>query len=381
MTIDALELSNKLIECPSITPVDAGALDVLQEALEGLGFQCRRMPFSQEGFEDTDNLYARLGDIAPNVCFAGHTDVVPPGNRDDWTSDPFKPEIRDGILYGRGTVDMKCAIACFVAAVSEYLKNNNPKISISLLITGDEEGIAVNGTKKMLQQLEKQGEKIDYCIVGEPTNPEKLGEMIKIGRRGSVGFTLSLWGKQGHVAYPHLADNPVTKIIGILHALNESVLDAGTEFFQPSNLEVTTIDVANDATNVIPAMAKAKFNIRFNDEHTSDKLVKWVEGVCDSLCKEGDAKYKLESRVSGEAFLTQPGDLSDALAKAVEEVTGMKPELSTTGGTSDARFIKDYCSVVEFGLMNKTAHKVDECIAVDDIYKLKDVYLKFLESY
>ncbi|MDA0780913.1 MAG: succinyl-diaminopimelate desuccinylase [Rickettsiales bacterium] len=381
MTIDALELSSKLIKCPSITPVDAGVMDVLQEALEGLGFQCMRMPFSQEGFEDTDNLYARLGNIAPNVCFAGHTDVVPPGNLEDWTSDPFKPEVRDGILYGRGTVDMKCAIACFVAAVSEYLKNNNPKISISLLITGDEEGIAVNGTKKMLQQLEKQGEKIDYCIVGEPTNPEKLGEMIKIGRRGSVGFTLSVLGKQGHVAYPNLADNPITRMVKILHALNENVLDNGTEFFQPSNLEVTTIDVANDATNVIPAMAKAKFNIRFNDKHTSDKLIKWVEGVCDSFCKEGNAKYKLESRVSGEAFLTQPGDLSNALAKAVEEVTGMKPELSTTGGTSDARFIKDYCSVVEFGLMNKTAHKVDECVAVDDIYKLKDVYLKFLESY
>jgi succinyl-diaminopimelate desuccinylase len=284
MIIDALELSKKLIECPSVTPKDEGALDVLQKSLEQLGFNCQRMPFSEDGYEDTDNLYARLGEASPNVCFAGHTDVVPPGDLNDWTFHPFEPVVKDGILYGRGAVDMKCAIACFVSAVSEYIKNNSPKMSISLLITGDEEGVSVNGTKKMLKQIEQQDEKIDFCVVGEPTNPDKLGEMIKIGRRGSVGFDLRVWGKQGHVAYPHLADNPVTRMIKILHVLDENILDDGTEFFQPSNLEITTVDVENHATNVIPAMARAKFNIRFNDSHKSQTLIKWIEGVCESLC-------------------------------------------------------------------------------------------------
>jgi len=380
MGVDPLELSKELIKCPSVTPKDEGALDVLQKHLESLGFLCQRMPFSEDGYDDVDNLYARFGDASPNVCFAGHTDVVPPGDLDDWASPPFSPEVRDGILYGRGTVDMKCAIACFVAAAADYIKNNQPNISISFLITGDEEAVAVNGTKKMLKALESKGEKIDYCVVGEPTNPEKLGEMIKIGRRGSVSFKLSVWGKQGHVAYPHLADNPITRMVKILNALDENALDEGSEFFQPSNLEVTTIDVKNPTGNVIPAMAEASFNIRFNNKHKSQSLIQWIDGICDSLCEE-DARYELNCRVSGEAFLTEPGELSDALSKAVEEVTGIKPELSTTGGTSDARFIKDYCPVVEFGLMNKTAHKVDECVAVDDIYKLRDVYLKFLESY
>lgn len=380
MGVDLLELSKELIKCPSVTPKDEGALDVLQKHLESLGFLCQRMPFFEDGYDDVDNLYARFGDASPNICFAGHTDVVPPGDLDDWASPPFSPEVRDGILYGRGTVDMKCAIACFVAAAADYIKKNQPNISISFLITGDEEAVAVNGTKKMLKALESKGEKIDYCVVGEPTNPEKLGEMIKIGRRGSVSFKLSVWGKQGHVAYPHLADNPITRMVKILNALDENVLDEGSEFFQPSNLEVTTIDVKNSTGNVIPAMAEASFNIRFNNKHISQSLIQWIDGICDSLCEE-DARYELNCRVSGEAFLTEPGELSDALSKAVEEVTGIKPELSTTGGTSDARFIKDYCPVVEFGLMNKTAHKVDECVAVDDIYKLRDVYLKFLESY
>jgi len=381
MAIDALELSKKLIERPSITPLDAGALDVLQEALESLGFACSRMIFSEDGHDDVDNLYARLGDGSPNVCFAGHTDVVPTGDLSSWTSDPFKPEIRDDILYGRGVVDMKCAIACFASAVAEYIENNKPQGSISFLITGDEEGIAVNGTKKMLKALEEKGEKIDACVVGEPTNPEILGQMIKIGRRGSVSFKLEIFGQQGHVAYPNLADNPVSRITRILHALDTHELDKGTDYFQPSNLEIISIDVGNTASNVIPAMASAVFNIRFNDRHKSSTLIKWIEGICESICETGDAKYKLTSRVSGEAFLTEPGKLSKILSDAAKEVTGLEPELSTSGGTSDARFIKDYCPVVEFGLMNKTAHKIDECAPVASIYGLKDVYLKFLEKY
>jgi succinyl-diaminopimelate desuccinylase len=378
--IDALQLSKDLISCESVTPDDNGALAVLEKALKPMGFKCKRMSFSEEGHATVDNLYARLGDLSPNICFAGHTDVVPAGDLAQWTSDPFKPEVRDEILYGRGVVDMKCAIACFAAAVSEYIKSNKPSGSISLLITGDEEGIAVNGTKKMLEALQKQDEKIDACIVGEPTNPAKLGEMIKIGRRGSVTLKLTVWGKQGHVAYPHLADNPVSRLTKILHALDTHKLDNGTEFFQPSNLEIVSIDVNNPADNVIPAMATARFNIRFNDLHKGATLIKWVEGICDSLC-EGKAKYKLESHISGESFLTAPGKLSTLVSDAVKEVTGLTPELSTTGGTSDARFIKDYCPVVEFGLMNATAHKVDECCAVTDIYKLKDVYKKILDKY
>ncbi|MCE3233498.1 MAG: succinyl-diaminopimelate desuccinylase [Rickettsiaceae bacterium] len=381
MTIDSIDLSKQLISCPSVTPADNGALDVLKKALNSMGFMCQRMVFSQEGYEDVDNLYARFGTASPNICFAGHTDVVPPGDLKQWASDPFKPEVRDGVLYGRGVVDMKCAIACFVAAVSEYLANNKPNGSISLLITGDEEAIAVNGTKKVLEALQKQGEKIDACIVGEPTNPGKLGEMIKIGRRGSVTFKLTVWGKQGHVAYPHLADNPVSRLNKILHALDSHELDKGTKYFQPSNLEIVSVDVNNPADNVIPAMANARFNIRFNDAHKGSTLVKWIEGICESLCETDDAKYKLEYNISGESFLTAPGKLSNLVSDAVKEITGIVPELSTTGGTSDARFIKDYCPVVEFGLMNATAHKIDESCAVADIYKLKDVYLKVLDKF
>lgn len=379
--IDPLELSKELIACPSITPKDAGALAVVEKSLKSLGFKCTRMKFSDKDTSDVENLYARLGDSAPNICFAGHTDVVPPGDVKKWSIDPFKPEVKNDLLYGRGTVDMKCAIACFIAAVSEYVKNGKPKGSISLLITGDEEGVAINGTKKMLEELKKKKEKLDACIVGEPTNPVYLGEMIKIGRRGSVTFNLSVWGKQGHVAYPHLADNPVSRLNRILHALDTNELDSGSEFFQPSNLEIVRINVDNTADNVIPDMATATFNIRFNDKHKSATLIKWIDGICRSLCETGDAKYKLEAHVSGESFLTKPGKLSDLVSKAVFDVTGRKPELSTTGGTSDARFIKDYCPVVEFGLANATAHKIDECTPVKDIYGLKDVYLKVLEGY
>ncbi len=381
MTIDPLQLSKDLISCASVTPKDEGALDVVQNALEGLGFTCRRHIFEESGTEPVDNLYAQFGEHSPNFCFAGHTDVVPPGDVNEWKVNPFKPEVIDGILYGRGAVDMKCAIACFIAAVSEYLRHKTPHGSISLLITGDEEAIAINGTRKLLKQLEKDSVKLDACIVGEPTNPSKLGEMIKIGRRGSVTFELKIWGKQGHVAYPHLADNPVSRINRILNELDSHDLDEGTEFFQPTNLEIVTIDVNNPTDNLIPQTAQAMFNIRFNDIHTSATLIRWIEGICNSLCETGDTKYELNHRVSGEAFLTQPGELSEIVSKAVKDVTGKEPELSTTGGTSDARFIKDYCPVVEFGMINETAHKIDECISTEDINDLTDVYKTILELY
>lgn len=379
--IDPIELSQELIRCPSVTPMDAGTLDVLQNALTSLGFVCQRMPFEEKNNRRVDNLYARLGHAAPNICFAGHTDVVPPGNTGDWDNPPFDPVIIDEILYGRGVVDMKCAIACFVSAVSDFVADKGqPKGSISFLITGDEEGIAINGTRKMLAALKEKGEKIDACIVGEPTCDKKFGDTIKIGRRGSVSFHLSVIGKQGHVAYPHLADNPVSRMTKILHALDSHNLDDGTEFFQPSNLEIVDLEVGNTADNVIPARAHATFNIRFNDTHTSHTLIRWIEGICDSICEEG-GEYRLEPRVSGEAFLTKPGPLSTLLTTAVEEITHTKPELGTAGGTSDARFIKDYCPVVEFGLRNQTAHKVNEHAPVEEIRQLAQVYRRALELY
>ncbi|MDB2414369.1 succinyl-diaminopimelate desuccinylase [Rickettsiales bacterium] len=381
MSIDPIELSKDLISCPSVTPADEGALQVLQSALESMGFKCDRVTFSDDQAPSVDNLYARLGEDGPNLCFAGHTDVVPPGNLDDWQSNPFKPEIRDGVLYGRGVVDMKCAIACFAAAVSRYLENNKLKGSISFLITGDEEGDAINGTKKLLQHIENKGEKIDACIVGEPTSENQVGDTIKIGRRGSVTFDLLLIGKQGHVAYPHLADNPISRLTRILHELDSHELDSGTEYFQPSNLEIVGFEVDNKTDNVIPAVARAKFNIRFNDKHKSATLIKWVEGICESICEVGDASFELKYRVSGESFLTKPGELSSIVQSSVDKIAKIEGKLSTAGGTSDARFIKDFCPVVEIGLLNATAHKVDESAPVADIELLADIYADVIESY
>lgn len=378
-TLDPLALSIALMRCPSVTPIDAGALDVLVNALEPLGFNCQSLPFSEENTASVHNLYARFGTKGRNLCFAGHTDVVPVGDISAWRIDPFQPEVIDGILYGRGAVDMKAAICCFGAATSEFL-SEQPDFaeSISFLITGDEEGPAINGTKKMLELLTHQGEKLDACIVGEPTNPAKLGEMIKIGRRGTISFELVVHGTQGHVAYPQLADNPVTHLVSILHTLKTHILDEGTPFFQASNLEITTVDVGNPTGNVIPAHAKACFNIRFNDLHTTEKLFVWV----DAICKQNGARYDLRI-ISGkaEAFLTPKGKLTDVACAAIEEITGNAPEISTTGGTSDARFIKNYCPVIEFGLINQTAHKVDECIAVDDIFTLTKIYKRMIEKY
>jgi succinyl-diaminopimelate desuccinylase len=374
--IDAVALTQELIRCPSITPKDEGVMAVLATHLKAIGFTCHSVTFSDCPGEPTENLYARLGTQQPNLCFAGHVDVVPPGDKNAWSVDPFAAVIKDGYLIGRGTEDMKGAIGAFVAAVSEFAaKPFNG--SISLLITGDEEGVAINGTRKMLPWLKTKNEVIDACIVGEPTNPDTLGQMAKIGRRGSAYGTLTVKGKQGHAAYPALADNPVTTIIAMLHRLKSTVLDKGTEFFPPSNLEITSVDVGNTAGNVIPAQAQARFNIRFNDQYNAQTIEKWVRDQLDAI----PGNYELQWRISGEAFITPPGTLSAIVQDAVKNVTGMTPELSTTGGTSDARFIKDICPVVEFGTTGSRAHAVDERVKVEDIIKLKDIYRNILERF
>jgi succinyl-diaminopimelate desuccinylase len=379
--IDPVAFAAELIRCPSVTPEEGGALDLLQARLEALGFTCTRLPFSDEGTPDVDNLYARIGTEGPNFCFAGHTDVVPVGDEAAWSADPFGGEIKDGVLFGRGATDMKSAIAAFAAAAQRVLKEGAPKGSISFLITGDEEGPAVNGTQKMLDWCAAHGEVIDDCLVGEPTNPRALGDMIKIGRRGSVNGWLTAYGAQGHVAYPHLADNPVPRMAAMLSALAGLKLDEGTEHFQPSNLEITTVDVGNSATNVIPAEVRAHFNIRFNDLQTAEGLEVLVRGVLDKVCQEMGGSYDLVFKKSGDAFLTAPGRLSDIVASAVEKVTRRAPELSTSGGTSDARFIKNHARVIEFGLVSQSMHKVDEHIAVKDIEQLTDIYEAVLRGY
>ena len=376
-TIDPVDLTRALIRRPSVTPRDEGALDVLQAALEPLGFACRRLPFG-EGGSRVDNLYARLGDKAPNFCFAGHTDVVPVGDPKGWTVDPFGAALADGHVYGRGAADMKGAVAAFVAATARFLaESGKPQGSISLLITGDEEGDAVNGTVRVLDWLKAQGETLDACLVGEPTNPKRLGDMIKIGRRGSLTATLTVRGTQGHVAYPHLASNPIPPLVAMLATLTARPLDEGTEHFQPSNLEVTTVDVGNPADNVIPAEARAVFNIRFNTLHSADSLTAWIRETCAGA----GAGHELAFKVSGDCFLTEPGDFTRLVSTAVEAATGRTPELSTSGGTSDARFIKDYCPVVEFGLVGQTMHKVDERVAVADMARLTGIYARILDAY
>jgi succinyl-diaminopimelate desuccinylase len=375
--IDPVTLAQDMIRCNSVTPADGGTLDVLQWSLEDLGFKCHRLVFGGDGTDEVQNLYARWGTQQPNLCFAGHTDVVPVGDRTAWTADPFGGQIEGGKLFGRGASDMKSAVAAFVAACSRRLAEGGPNGSLSLLITGDEEGPAINGTKKVLEWMKDSGEMIDACIVGEPTNPNRLGEMIKIGRRGSVTADIVVQGTQGHVAYPHLADNPVGRLIKMLAALMAEPLDEGTDHFQPSNLEVTTIDVGNPATNVIPSEARARINIRFNDLQSSDGLTQWMTKTLDSI----GGTYTLDIRVTGEAFLTPPGSLSDLLAQSVKARLGVEPELSTTGGTSDARFIKDYAPVAEFGLIGSTMHKVDEHIAVEDIVALSDIYEDLIGRY
>lgn len=381
--LDPVELARALIRCPSVTPADAGAIQTLIAALEPLGFACHRLTFGDPDATGDDapveNLYAVVGEGGRNFCFAGHTDVVPVGDRAAWTVDPFGAEVIDGVLYGRGAADMKGAVACFAAAAARFLAKRGRNFGgrISLLITGDEEGPAVNGTKKVLDWLAARGETLDACLVGEPTNPMRLGEMIKIGRRGSLTGRLTVHGIQGHTAYPHLAENPVHHLVRMLHAVTAEPLDHGTAHFQPSTLQITTVDVGNPASNVIPAVARAAFNIRFNDRHTAESLERWLRGKFDA---EG-ARYLLEIQVSGESFLTPPGPLSDLVAGAVERRLGRRPELSTTGGTSDARFIKDVCPVAEFGLVGQTMHKVDERVPLADLAALTDIYENVLDGF
>ncbi|MEQ8823024.1 MAG: succinyl-diaminopimelate desuccinylase [Filomicrobium sp.] len=379
---DAVALAQALIRCHSVTPAEGGALDLLERVLEPLGFTCHRLPFSQIGTPDVDNLYARLGTASPNLCFAGHTDVVPPGNEAAWSVPPFSAEIRDGILYGRGAVDMKTEIACFIAALAQ-LKNERGDLpgSLSLLITGDEEGPAINGTVKMLDWLKENGETLDACLVGEPSNPKALGDEIKIGRRGSLNGELIVHGRQGHSAYPSKADNPVPKLARIIDRLSQAHLDDGTERFQPSHLAVTVISVPNTASNVIPGEARALFNIRYNDTWTKERLQDWARGEIEAVAKETSTEFDLTFSGTGDVFCTQAGPLVETISQAVQDVTGRTPELTTGGGTSDARFIKDACPVVEFGLVNEMIHKVDEHVPLSDIEGLTKIYRRFIERY
>ena len=387
-SLDALDLARRLIRCPSVTPEEGGALDLLEEVLGGLGFTCHRLPFSEPGTAEVDNLYARLGAGGRNFCFAGHTDVVPVGDAKAWRVDPFGAEVVDGALYGRGAVDMKGAIACFVAAAARFLETRGGfDGSISLLITGDEEAEAINGTRKMLGWLTERGETLDACLVGEPTSNETLADTIKIGRRGSLNARLTVHGIQGHTAYPQLADNPLHHLVRMLDAVASDPLDRGTAHFPPSGLQITTVDVGNEVGNVIPATARAALNVRFNDAHDSAAIEAWLRRHFDAALKSSSkggtagARYELTVRVTGESFLCPPGPLSDLLGRAVEATLGRTPELGTTGGTSDARFIKDHCPIAELGLLNATAHKVDEHVSLDDLRGLEAVYGAALDGY
>ncbi len=381
-TFNEIELAKELIKFPSITPVDAGVMKFLEKNLKKLGFETKIIEFKEKNFKPVKNLYARIGKIEPNFCYAGHLDVVPPGNINDWTTNPFKPSIKKGHLIGRGANDMKSSIAAFVSAASTFLNRNKKfKGSISFLITGDEEGDAINGTKKVVDYLRKKKEKINFCLVGEPTNPNKLGEMIKIGRRGSLTGKLIINGIQGHVAYPDRANNPATIIIKILKELKDITFDKGTKDFQATNLEVTKINIINNADNVIPKSAEATFNIRFNNKHTSISLKKKLNKIFRKISKKSKSNYKIEYRVSGEAFLTKPNATTFMIQNIIKKVTKIKPKLSTTGGTSDLRFIRKLSPGLEFGLVGKTMHKVDEAVSLNDLKNLTKIYNIILENY
>ena len=377
MPINELKLAKELIRRPSVTPKDAGAINLLAKNLRSLGFKCQII-----NFKNVKNLYAKLGKSSPNFCYAGHTDVVPPGNIKEWSVNPFKPAVKNNKLIGRGANDMKASIACFVAAVSKFkTKNKKFKGSISLLITGDEEGIAINGTKKVVEYLKRKREKINFCLVGEPTNPNKLGEMIKIGRRGSITGRLAVFGTQGHVAYPHRANNPSNTIVKILKKIKEIKLDKGTKNFQASNLEITKINIDNHADNVIPGSADAVFNIRFNNKHSSGSLKRKLNTIFRSATKKAKCKFSIKYEVSGEAFLTKPNKTTFMIQNTIKKITRIKPKLSTAGGTSDARFIRKISPCLEFGLVGKTMHKIDESVPLSDLKKLTNIYLNILENY
>jgi succinyl-diaminopimelate desuccinylase len=372
--MSVIEIAKKLISCPSVTPADAGAQDYLAGYLKNLGFEVFHLPFA-----DVPNIFARLGSGGPHICYAGHTDVVPPGPAGQWTYGPFAPTIADGILYGRGASDMKGSVAAFAAAAAAYInQHGKPAGSISMLITGDEEGPAIHGTVKVLEWMAQHGHIPDVCLVGEPTNPDHLGQEIKIGRRGSLSGSITVQGKQGHVAYPKLADNPVPKLVKLLDALASHRFDKGTKFFQPTNLEITTIDVGNTATNVIPNSAKAMFNVRFNDKWTSASIQEKIRAVLDKTNQPYTVDFRGDSSKS---FITKPGAWSELVRRAVKDITGKTPEYTTNGGTSDARFVADYCPVVEFGPVNATIHQVDENAGVAVLEDLVRVYVRMLELY
>ena len=379
-TYNPLNLSKDLIRFPSITPTDAGTINFLARKLRSIGFKCKILKFKTKNSKPVKNLYAKLGKSRPNFCYAGHTDVVPPGNLNDWSVNPFKPVVKGNYLIGRGANDMKASIACFVSAVSK-LKSKKIKGSISLLITGDEEGIAINGTKKVVEYLKRKKEKIDFCLVGEPTNQNKLGEMMKIGRRGSITGYLTVHGIQGHVAYPHDANNPAPVMVNILNQMKSLKLDKGTKNFQPSNLEIVKINIENTADNVIPSEASATFNIRFNNRHSSSSLKKKLNNIFRKVCKINKCSFKISYMISGEAFITIPDKTTKMIQSIIKKITKIKPKLSTSGGTSDARFIRKISPCVEFGLVGKTMHKVDEAVSVSDLKKLTNIYKNILENY
>jgi succinyl-diaminopimelate desuccinylase len=382
-TADPLAIAQALIRCRSVTPEEGGALRYLESLLEPAGFACQRLPFSDKDTPDVDNLFARIGTQGPHLCFAGHTDVVPAGNEDAWKHLPFAAEMADGFLHGRGASDMKGGIACFAAAALSWLDEKSGSVpgSISFLITGDEEGPAINGTRKVLDWMDLAGHRPDHCVVGEPTCPDVLGDAIKIGRRGSLNGTLTVIGKDGHVAYPHLANNPVPGLIAALGAFLAEPLDAGNVHFAPSNLEVTSIETGNKAVNVIPASVTALFNVRFNDEQTAEGLKDQLRGQAHQALDGTGLDFDLTFAPPGDCFLTKPGPLIDLMVASIQEVTGRTPELSTGGGTSDARYIKDYCPVIEFGHVNETIHQRDERVAVADLETLTAIYKDFISRY
>ena len=383
MSADPVAITRELLRCRSVTPTEGGALKYLEATLKAAGFTVHRMTFSEPGTDDVENLYARIGTAAPNLVFAGHTDVVPPGDEAAWSHPPFSGEVANGELYGRGAVDMKGGIACTVAATLDHLAahGGKPKGSISFLITGDEEGIAVNGTPKLLKWAAEHGEKFDHCLLGEPSNVEELGDTIKIGRRGSLNGHLIVTGKQGHVAYPDRADNPIRGLVKLIEAIQTEPLDRGTAQFSPSHLEFVSVDVGNKTVNLIPGEARARFNIRFNDTHRLDSLKKLIESRAE---KAGGGKIKFAftwEPSNAPVFVTKPGQFTELVAGAIEKVTGRKPTLSTSGGTSDARFITQYCPVVEFGLVGQTMHQVDERVAIADLRVLTVIYRNIVDRY
>jgi succinyl-diaminopimelate desuccinylase len=383
MSADPVSIARDLLRCQSVTPAEAGALHYLEGVLKAAGFAVHRMSFSEPGTPDIENLYARIGTAAPHLVFAGHTDVVPPGEEKAWRHAPFAGEVADGALYGRGAVDMKGGIACAVAAALDYLAANGgtPKGSISFLITGDEESVAVNGTVKLLKWIAARGDKLDHCILGEPSNVEALGDTIKIGRRGSLNGTLVVHGRQGHVAYPQRAENPIRGLVTLMAALMAEPLSAGSAHFQPSHLEFTSVDVGNATVNLIPGEARARFNIRFNDRHTQESLKVLMDQRAVAAAA-GRVRFSFHWEPSNaDVFVVETGPFTDLVAAAITEVTGRKPEFSTSGGTSDARFIKNYCPVVEFGLVGQTMHQVDERVPLTDLAALTAIYRRVLEKY